>query len=142
MGDSIVSKIKEKLVNRNITPTPVRILVYRKLLESEMPLSLSDLETRLESVDKSSISRTLNLFRNYHLVHSFNDGSGSVKYEICMSDEAIHDDMHVHFHCEKCGSTFCLNEIKIPEVILPKDFHAKELSYIIKGICAECHNKG
>lgn len=131
------------LKEAGITPTAVRILVYRCLLTSLSPLSLSDLEVRLESVDKSTISRTLSLFRKYHLVHSFNDGSGSVKYELCKStSKQEHDDMHVHFRCEKCGETFCLSEIKVPQVELPEGFEAHGFNYVISGICNNCsHNE-
>lgn len=122
-----------------INPTPVRTLVYKCLESSKTPLSLTDLETQLDSVDKSSISRTLNIFRQNHLVHSFNDGSGSLKYEICHNESSdFHEDLHVHFRCEKCGVTQCLSDIKVPQVDLPEGYEALELSYMISGICPNC----
>lgn len=137
--------MKEEIINflqdSGISPTPVRIMVFKSLKESKFPLSLADLEISLESVDKSTISRTLTMFREHHIVHSFNDGSGSVKYEICNSfNEEVHDDLHVHFRCEKCGLTTCLTSIKIPEVNLPAGYEAKESNYIISGICSNCNH--
>lgn len=132
---------EKKLEERGVNVTPVRILVYRCLESSLTPLSLAEIETALESVDKSSISRTLSLFRENHLIHRFNDGSGSVKYELCKSCEAHHDDLHLHFRCERCGSTMCLNEIKVPEVELPKGYKVHERNYIVTGICPECGDK-
>ena len=125
--------------NAGITPTPVRILVYKCLEVSENPLSLTEIENTLESVDKSSISRTLSLFRKHNLIHAFNDGSGSMKYEI-FSDNLHHGMFHVHFRCQICGATICLNDIAIPEVRLPEGFQAKEINYIVTGICADCAN--
>lgn len=93
----------------------------------------------LETVDKSVISRTLSLFKEHHLMHVLEDGSDSVRYEICTSgDHEKHDDEHVHFHCEKCGKTFCLQNIHIPEVQLPEDFEVHSINYMIKGICKDC----
>ncbi|MCH5235901.1 MAG: transcriptional repressor [Muribaculaceae bacterium] len=133
-------EIEGILIKEGINPTPVRILVYKCLQEIEYPISLSEIEERLDSVDKSTISRTLTVFKNNHLVHSFNDGSGSVKYEICHSHDHEHlDDTHVHFRCEKCGSTICLTSVKIPKVELPTGFESKEISYIITGICSSCN---
>lgn len=127
------------LKDSGITVTPVRILVYRRLQTSEGPMSLSDLETDLESVDKSTISRTLAVFKDKHLIHSFNDGSGSVKYEICNSGDLERDnDRHVHFRCNECGATYCLQELKVPEVSLPEGFIGKEINYVVTGICARC----
>lgn len=131
--------IEDNLQHSGITPTPVRILVYRCLKKASSPLSLSDIETKLDSVDKSTISRTLSTFREHHLLHSFNDGSGSMKYELCNShNEGLHDDMHVHFRCEKCGVTTCLTSIGIPQVTLPEGYQAHEISYIISGLCSTC----
>lgn len=135
------SQIKSRLEEGGVTPTPVRILVYKSLSESSIPLSLSDLENQLETVDKSTISRTLMTFRNNRLIHSFNDGSGSVKYEICHdinSEGQHHKDMHVHFRCEICNTTYCLTSVKIPAVRLPDGFKISESSYLISGICANC----
>lgn len=131
--------VEEILKQAGISPTPIRILVYKCIQESEKSLSLADIELRLDTVDKSSVSRSLNLFREYHLVHAFNDGSGSMKYELCKSDiPSNHDDLHVHFHCNSCGETFCLTSTKVPEVSLPPGFIPQETNYVIMGICADC----
>ena len=50
------------LRHKGVKATPNRILVARELLRAESPLSLSQLEERLSTVDKSSIFRVLNLF--------------------------------------------------------------------------------
>lgn len=134
-----MKEIEEFLISVNVNPTPVRILVYKTLKSSSFPMSLADIEESLESVDKSSISRTLSTFRNHDLIHSFNDGSGSMKYEICHDRSGhTHDDLHVHFRCEICGKTICLTSIKVPPVKLPKGFKAKETNYLIQGTCANC----
>ena len=133
-------KITEILEREGVPPTPVRILVYKCLLESLKPLSLSEIEAVLDTVDKSSVSRTLSAFRKAHLIHSINDGSGSVKYEICHSPNHFGDDMHVHFRCEKCGTTICMNSVKIPNVELPEGFVPHGFNYIISGICDNCNS--
>lgn len=133
-------EIEKVLKNEGISPTPIRTLVYKCLMESDIPLSLSDIEISLDSVDKSSVSRTLNLFRDHHLVHVINDGSGSMKYEVCCSrDHKEEDDMHVHFRCETCGKTICLTTLSIPQVQLPKGYIPHETSYVITGVCSDCN---
>lgn len=135
-----MKELEEILKKAGITPTPVRILVYRFLSETDIPISLSDLETALETVDKSTISRTLNLLRERHLLHCFNDGSGAMKYEPCKSNDHEHnDDSHVHFRCEKCGKTICFPSLNIPQVELPEGFEAHESNYVISGVCRNCN---
>lgn len=133
--------IKQLLENAGITVTPVRLLVFKSLEESSKPLSLADIEGLLQTVDKSTISRTLTTFKGHNLVHSFNDGSGSLKYELCKDfhhDTQTHDDLHVHFRCQKCGNTFCLTSVKIPVVEIPDGFEVEEINYILTGTCSSC----
>ena len=46
----------------NIRPTAVRVLVYNAIKSFQDTFSMSDVEDALETVDKSSIFRTLALF--------------------------------------------------------------------------------
>lgn len=133
----------EKLLKKHgIKPTSNRILVAKALADEEHPSSLTELEEKLVSVDKSGISRALTLFREQHLVHSIEDGEGAIKYELCMShDGKEDDDIHVHFYCEKCHKMYCLYDTPIPHVPLPVGFSNDSANYVIKGICAECNKK-
>ena len=134
------------LYERGIRPTPVRMLVLRALQEADCAVSLMALEAELETVDRSSIFRTLNLFLEHHLVHQVEDGSGQTKFALCEEHcrcGAAHahalSDFHVHFYCEKCQRTLCLHEVPIPEVILPAGFSLSSANFVLKGFCADCH---
>ena len=130
------------LERKNVKPTAIRILVFEAISSSQRAVSLSDLEIILHTVDKSSIFRTLNLFVRHHIVHSIDDGSGSVKYEICEGEEECTlSDMHTHFYCTSCHKTFCLKSISIPSVNLPEGFTMESVNYMIKGICKDCSKK-
>ncbi len=133
---------------RHIKPTSVRVLVLNELERADCALSLTDLEARLGTVDKSSIFRTLSLFLSHHMVHSIDDGTGMMKYALC--EPSCHcgedghggtDDFHTHFRCERCGRTFCLRGLPVPAVALPKGFSLRTANYVIVGLCAECSHK-
>ena len=133
----------ELLESYGIKPTANRILVLDAMLRAGCSLSLSDLEAGLETVDKSSIFRTLNLFRQQQLVHSFEDGSGSMKYEICRShsETCAIGERHIHFFCEVCHQTTCLTDIKIPVASLPEGYTVDSINYTVKGVCPACNQK-
>ena len=58
------------LEEHGVKPTPNRLLVARALAGSHhRPLSLKELEERLETIDKSNIFRALTVFREARLVH-------------------------------------------------------------------------
>lgn len=136
------NEIIERLKQRGIRPTANRILVCQALKHVHHPMSMADLEERLLTLDKSSIFRTLTLFLAHDLVHAIEDGTGSLKYELCGGEHrhTLHD-QHIHFHCTSCNKTFCLNNVPIPSVELPEGFHVQDVNYVIKGICQDCSRK-
>lgn len=132
-------EVESILEKKGVKPTPNRLLVLKGLLDAGRPVSLSELEIILDSVDRSSIFRVLSLFAAHHVVHEMEDGSGMMKYEVCSGvDGCSLDDMHVHFHCEVCGTTYCLKDMRIPDVELPEGFSMESVNFMIKGICPAC----
>lgn len=135
------NEAKSALSARKVKPTANRILIYRALAEATRPVSLTDLETALETIDKASIFRTLTMFADHELVHTFEDGSKSMKYELRVAGVYTLGDMHAHFYCEKCLQTFCLEGVRVPQVKLPEGFTARDINYIVKGVCPDCQEK-
>ena len=106
------AKSIEILLEHGIRPTANRLLLVKVLSKAEHPL---------------------------HLVHVLQDGADAVRYELCHSHEEDHDDdLHAHFYCERCRQTFCLNDIPVPLVDLPKGYRMNTINYLIKGICPNC----
>ena len=130
------------LENHDIKPTANRFLIAQALHNSSGPQSLLELEAIIGTVDKSTILRTLNLFRENHLVHVIESGDGCTRYEICKSHHHEDDeDAHLHFFCENCGQTICLNEKHIPKIGLPDGYIVRSANFMIKGLCPKCAKK-
>lgn len=133
---------EEKLKRKGIKPTANRILILYAMQTAARAVSLSELESMLDTIDKSSIFRTLTLFLKRQLIHAIEDGSGSLKYEVCDGGEKCSlSDMHIHFYCEICHRTFCFRTIDIPLVDLPEGFSARSINYMVKGVCEECSGR-
>lgn len=130
-----------KLEHRHIKPTATRLLILQQMYRGDEMVSLPELERLLPTVDKSTISRSLTLFLLHGLIHAVDDGSGSLKYNVCADDcdcaEEV-DDEHTHFFCERCRRTFCLKHIQVPVVPLPDGFKLNSINYVLKGLCPEC----
>lgn len=134
---------EEILVQHGIRPTAVRILVLEAMSQFENTFSLTDLETVADTLDKSSIFRSLTLFAEHHLLHVIEDGSGATKYCLCHNDHACRvEELHCHFHCEVCGKTYCLDHIRVPVISYPAGYEVREINYLIKGRCPACRLKG
>lgn len=122
-----------------IKPTANRLLVLNALQKSDRPLSLIELETDLETLERSSISRVLSLLLDKDVIHTFEDGRGVAKYEICHGENHCSvEDMHAHFYCEKCNRTFCFEDISAPSINIPDEFEIRTINYMLKGICPAC----
>lgn len=133
------------LLAEDIRPTANRLIVLKTLLQAGEAMSLRDLDTRILTMDRSSIFRVLQVLSEHRLLHEIDDGSGSMKYEYCSDHELEsghhHDDEHVHFYCERCQHTFCLQQTPIPQVSLPEGYSARFTNFVIHGICADCAGK-
>lgn len=133
---------EELLEKAGIKPTANRLLVVRELIKSEVPLGLIELETAIETMDRSSVLRVLNLLLEKDAVHSIEDGRGVSKYEICHGENHCSpDDMHAHFYCESCHKTFCFEDISAPQINIPSEFHIRSVNYMLKGLCPDCSKK-
>lgn len=134
--------LTDKLVKRGIKPTATRLLILREMFRGDETVSLPMLERLLPMVDKSTISRSLAVFLEHRLIHEVDDGSGSLKYNVCGDDcDCGVDEGHTHFSCEACGRTFCLKGIHAPVVSMPPGFTLSSVNYVIKGLCPSCSDK-
>lgn len=135
-------ELEQLLLKRHVQPTAVRLMVLKALSEATQSLSLLDLDNLLDTVDRSSIFRTLTLFHSHRVVHGIDDGTGSFKYALCDTDcDCEHDGEHTHFHCTKCNRTFCFKNIPTPLISLPKGFQLTSVNYVVTGICPQCAAK-
>lgn len=127
------------LEKAGVKPTSNRLLVLKALLSAKYPLSLIEIETELQTLERSSILRVLNLFGEHDIVHTVEDGRGIIKYEVCHSDaECSIDDMHPHFYCEKCHKVVCFDHLPMPHVATPAGFQTRTANFMLKGLCSEC----
>lgn len=132
---------EEKIQKKEIRMTAVRNLIWETMQNMQWAFSLSNLEDKLLSIDKSTIFRTITLFLEHDMLHEIDDGSGSKKYCICNCSDSEHHVDHVHLTCSECHRTFCLKSLQVPSVHLPEGFRVQHIDYVIKGICAECSHR-
>lgn len=134
-----MNDLEELFALHGVKVTANRLLIAQALQAAGRPLSMTELEARLETIDKSNVFRALTAFKEAHLVHALEDTGDGVRYELCHShDEDEDDDVHVHFYCIKCHRTYCLYDTPVPPVQVPKGYEAESVSYLVKGICPDC----
>ncbi|MGN0220692.1 MAG: Fur family transcriptional regulator [Prevotella sp.] len=135
-------RMNELFERHGVRPTPNRVLVWRQLNASWRPMSLAELEEQLQSLDRSSLFRVIMLFREKGMVHVIEDGSSSVRYELCHNTgKEAHNDHHPHFFCRQCRRTFCMDHLQMPDIELPEGYKIEGVNFVIKGLCPDCRQR-
>ena len=137
----MTGKVIEILKNNRLSITGSRQKILGLFLTKNGALSHADIEKKTgESIDRVTVYRTLQTFVESGIIHLIPTTDNSIKYALCKNDCAPghHHDNHVHFICDECSKTICLEDVTIPSVKLPKGFTPQHSEMVVTGVCGEC----
>lgn len=129
------------LKNHKLSVTGSRQKIMELFLASAGALSHADIEKSSgPGFDRVTIYRTLQSFVESGIIHLIPTTDNSIKYALCKDDcqSGHHHDNHVHFVCDECKQTTCLDEVVIPVIKLPKGFTSHQSEMMISGVCRDC----
>jgi Fur family ferric uptake transcriptional regulator len=134
--------IIETLKRNQLSITDSRKKILEMFVKSRGALAHADIEHQSGTeFDRVTIYRTLQTFVEKGIIHTIPTADNSVKYALCKDTacaEGHHHDNHVHFMCDRCSTTYCLDHVSIPAVSLPAGFTASQTSLVMNGICVRC----
>lgn len=136
------TQIKQILKDHSLRHTQGRADIISVFLNKNVAISHSDIEAEMDSqYDRVTIYRTLKSFLEKGLIHKVLDNTGTMHYALCddACSEVEHQHDHIHFKCNNCGETTCLENVHIPKVSLPNGFSYEESNYLITGTCDKCN---
>lgn len=134
-------RVDEILKRNMLSVTASRKKILELFLSNAGALSHGDIEKKAgERFDRVTVYRTLQVFLEKGIIHNIPTAYNSILYALCKDDckEGQHRDNHVHFICNDCGNTVCLENVAIPSVKLPKGFTSTQVDVVVSGICKEC----
>jgi len=134
-------QVDDILRRNNLSITESRKKILNLFLNVAGALAHGDIEKKAgEKFDRVTVYRTLQTFVEKGIIHIIPTTDNSVRYALCKDEckEGQHHDHHIHFTCDQCGTTYCLEEATIPEIKLPKGFSVNEIEVVTKGICKNC----
>jgi Fur family transcriptional regulator, ferric uptake regulator len=135
--------VDDILKKNQLSVTGSRKSILELFIGSNGALAHADIEKRTgEKFDRVTVYRTLQSFMEKGIIHTIPTSDNSIRYALCKDDcsEGHHHDNHVHFLCNECGKTICLDSVTVPDVKLPKGFKPLERQMIVNGICGDCQN--
>lgn len=132
----------DMILKRNqLSITGSRRRILELFLSNSGALAHADIEKKTgERFDRVTVYRTLQSFLEKGIIHTIPTADNAVRYALCKDDcgNGHHHDNHVHFVCEECQTTTCLEGVHVPEVQLPKGFEVSDMQMVVRGTCAEC----
>ncbi len=134
-------ELADILKRNGLSVTASRTKILGLFLDAAGALAHADIEKNTDGAfDRVTVYRTLQTFVEKGIIHQIPTTDNSILYALCKQDceEGRHHDNHVHFVCNQCVKTFCLDEVVVPEVKLPKGFTPSEASMIVSGVCMDC----
>lgn len=131
------------LKKNRLSITDARKHILARFLNAGGALSHADIE-KANSIefDRVTIYRTLQTFVESGIIHQIPTTDNTVLYALCKEscEAGHHHDEHVHFICDDCEKTICLDEVTVPKVKLPEGFAPHQSAMIVRGVCRECMN--
>jgi len=138
-----VKKYEDLLVHNGLKRTGARIQVLEILSNRNSATSQPYLENVVgKEIDRVTLYRILKAFEEKGIIHKVIDNQGTANYAICSGACSAHhhEDGHVHFNCSTCLRVYCLDEVKIPTLKMPKGFEIGQVNLIVSGICQDCNS--
>ncbi len=135
-----MTHVDEILRRNSLSVTESRKKILNLFMNIPAALAHGDIERKAgEKFDRVTVYRTLQTFVEKGIIHTIPTTDNSVRYALCKDcTEGHHHDNHVHFICNQCGTTLCLDDVAVPEIKLPKGFSLNEIEVVAKGVCQDC----
>ena len=134
-------QLTELLRKNNLSVTDSRRKILTLFLQHKDALTHGDIEKKAgEKFDRVTIYRTLQTFVEKGIIHSIPTSDNMVRYALCKDcKDGHHHDDHVHFMCDNCHTTICLDDIVSPKMELPSGYIAHDVQVVIHGVCKNCN---
>lgn len=132
-----MDEFKKICKRKNIRITTPRKQLFTVLFNAERPLFLSEINKSCQSIDRSSIYRTLELFRSKGIIDSVPMGFKK-RYELASPFRPHHH----HFICNQCHTIIEIKSPTLEKLIthISDKHHITITGHIFElhGLCEQC----
>jgi Fur family transcriptional regulator, ferric uptake regulator len=135
-------EIFEILKKAALKATPMRKDVLEIIAASDYALDNQEIESKLGEVDRITLYRTLKSFEEKGIIHKVTDLLGVIKYamcdHVCLDNQHHNHQSHIHFQCDVCHNTYCVENVEIPQIKVPNNFTVSGQNITVTGNCDRC----
>lgn len=134
--------IANLLHTNGLRRTPIRTEMLALFLQQDTALAASDIIAKMKlRMDRVTVYRALHSFEEHGILHRASEDERGIKYALCGQHcpDELHTDHHAHFVCDACHQTYCLLDVKVPEVAVSEEFMVDRKNYTLGGTCKACN---
>jgi Fur family ferric uptake transcriptional regulator len=138
---NLENAVNNTLKRNKLSVTESRRKILQLFLEQTGALAHGDIEKKAgEKFDRVTIYRTLQTFVDKGIIHTIPTADNSIRYALCKDEcsEGHHHDHHIHFICDICHKTYCLDDVVTPDIKLPRGYAANHVEVVVEGKCRNC----
>ncbi len=126
------------LKKHKIRVTSARVALLAEVFRRDDAFSAAELHRATGGgFDLATVYRFLNLLVAKGVARSLPGPQGEQFFE----KACVHNPLHPHFVCRRCGSVFCLSGFAFDEKLFEVEgegFVVEEISLLLRGLCASC----
>lgn len=132
-----MESVKEILHKNNLKGTAARVAILNTIIDSEAPLSESDIKKRIHEVGRVTFYRSIKSLLGTNIIQGMITQGKIIKYTFCHENHS--SETAIQFYCTECQKLTDVEiEAQIP--VVPKGYTEKTCSITITGICKACNN--
>ncbi|HAA14648.1 MAG TPA: transcriptional repressor [Cytophagales bacterium] len=135
------SKIRDLLSVHGLRKTPIRKEMLDVFMNHDFALSASDLVHKMTvGNDRVTVYRALVSFEEHGILHKASEDKNGVKYALSdhNNPHEHHSDQHIHFICDGCHQTYCIEGVVEHQVKVSSDFQVDRVNFTLHGLCKQC----
>jgi Fur family ferric uptake transcriptional regulator len=139
---NLEQKIIDLLKRSSLSVTDSRKKILESFFQKNSALAHADIELQVgDEFDRVTIYRTLQTFVDKGIIHTIPTPDNAVLYALCKDSCSAghHHDNHVHFICDNCNKTYCLEHVVVPTIAMPNNFVASQIDMVVSGVCDFCN---
>ena len=142
MSRKNVMNIPELLKSKQLSLTQGRIHLLQILSDTPHPISGKEIEKTMGGkCDRATIYRNLSVLSSMGIIQKILS-ENSLKFKFSPQNnlpDSQND--HIHFQCDICHKTICMEDLRVNDFPLPEGFSKIENQFLILGICRNCNNE-
>lgn len=130
------------LKKHHIRATAKRVALLTEIFGCETSFSVAALHASIEgrlAVDLVTVYRFLNLLVEKGVVRCFR-GPGNEQF---FEKACVHNPLHPHFVCRRCGQLTCLKDLPFDDVVwreslAARGYRPEGITLVVRGLCPAC----